>query len=804
MWVRLALVLAPCFFAWSGQPAAAQVTVTQAQLNAFKIMNYYPMVNNWSLMWSSWDPATINSDFALIASLHANVVRVIVQSSTVGYPDPTSTMLNEISQMIQMADNNGLKVQLTLFDYFSSYTDISGSKTWANAVVSPYAGDPRIAFIELQNEISTTSSAAMTWAQTMIPYLQSISGGIPVTVSVTLNLLVSLPQLITALGTSQPDFYDVHQYSYAPQEAYYQTAQAQQMAAAQGKPVLVGETGQSTNAAGFTQLPVPATQTSYEAFQDYFYRLEFTADAGLGIPPAAPWILWDFTTCPSCTSTPAEENYGLYRTDGTAKPAAATVSSVFNGNPVDTSFNNGFEEYDLDPTHGNMPLLWQDVTASPAVNAEDTTVSHSGCCSASISNATGTGTPSLWAWPVANINPSGGSYTASVWVKGLNAAGTTQICIVYYTNLQASNTQKCGGSLSGTTGWQQISVTYAPQSTTALARLYLKTSNNPGTVWFDDVTFEPAPLSASQILTTSSGLAYSRITQSFVGTVTIKNVSTATIAGPFQILFQSLPAGITLAGATGTFNGSSYLTVANTASLAAGQSATVTVQFKDPTMVHVTFTPAVYSGSFNYTGVISNCASDETVMFFGAAAAATAAYSVTIDTRSGANVSGWLDLNFDPGGANSQFATAAVWNFTTNGTLDPAGPTLTGDVSGALPGPVAFDNATFFNDYFQNSLFGTTLSFDLEAAVPAIDSPNGTSSSGSVFSPSLGDQNNNPLLTNDTVYGLTFRTDINLDGTIALTNNSTQTSISPIPEPGSLALLGAGAMLLGFLRLRRK
>jgi hypothetical protein len=54
-----------------------------------------------------------------------------------------------------------------------------------------------------------------------------------------------------------------------------------------------------------------------------------------------------------------------------------------------------------------------------------------------------------------------------------------------------------------------------------------------------------------------------------------------------------------VANATGAFNGSSYLTVPSVASLAPGQSAAVTVQFKNPSNAVINFTPVVYSGSLN-------------------------------------------------------------------------------------------------------------------------------------------------------------------------------------------------------------
>jgi hypothetical protein len=80
--------------------------------------------------------------------------------------------------------------------------------------------------------------------------------------------------------------------------------------------------------------------------------------------------------------------------------------------------------------------------------------------------------------------------------------------------------------------------------------------------------------------------------------VTIKNVSAGSVSGPFQIVFASLPGGVTLLNAAGTYNGNPYFTI-NTASLAAGQSSTVSVQFSDPSNTAIHVSPTAYSGSFN-------------------------------------------------------------------------------------------------------------------------------------------------------------------------------------------------------------
>jgi hypothetical protein len=101
----------------------------------------------------------------------------------------------------------------------------------------------------------------------------------------------------------------------------------------------------------------------------------------------------------------------------------------------------------------------------------------------------------------------------------------------------------------------------------------------------------------SDVATTASGLAYSRVSQTFNGTVTLTNIGTSPISGPFQILLTSLTGGVTLANGTGNLSGVPYVTVSAVTSLAAGQSVTVAVQFKNPSFGTINFTPQIYSGS---------------------------------------------------------------------------------------------------------------------------------------------------------------------------------------------------------------
>src|SRR5580658_9770598 len=103
---------------------------------------------------------------------------------------------------------------------------------------------------------------------------------------------------------------------------------------------------------------------------------------------------------------------------------------------------------------------------------------------------------------------------------------------------------------------------------------------------------------------------------------------------------------------------------------------------------------------------------------------------VTVNTSSIAGTAGSPDFQFNPGPLITQAADLQILGFSSDGTLDGP-PSLTGDVSGTLPGTLSFDNGTFFNDYFTGFTYGTTLSFAVDLFGPAISSPDGVSQSGS-------------------------------------------------------------------------
>jgi hypothetical protein len=146
-----------------------------------------------------------------------------------------------------------------------------------------------------------------------------------VTVSVTgWNTASELGQLITALGTSQPDFYDIHFYGTPPYMLSTFQA-AKQMA--NGKPLLIGETGYSTDPSNSSWLGASQSTSTQELRQASYYTYVEKAAKDAGLPPAGSWTLNDFPALPNLSGI--EQHFGLYRLDGTPKPAVATLDNAF-------------------------------------------------------------------------------------------------------------------------------------------------------------------------------------------------------------------------------------------------------------------------------------------------------------------------------------------------------------------------------------------------------------------------------------------------------------------------------------------
>jgi hypothetical protein len=453
-----------------------------------KAINYNRSGAGWTYLWQRWDPVQMDQDFARIAGLSANAVRIAIQPSAFGWPRPAPGMEAKLIRTLAMASDHGLRVELELFDWWGSYSDFASSDRWTKAVVGSLRNDPRLAFIELQNEIKPENPQAMAWAIHELPIVKRDAGDVPVTVSVSNNAQFSAVQelvaLKMALADSPPDFYDLHVYGPVG-AAYSEMAVAKALVAP--APLYIGEVGASSHVAASGSSVALA-----EAQQDEDLRTVEWAARANGLPAPAVWTYEDLERSGVPAAAGLDEagyQFGLFHVDGTPKPSAASVASAFHDAPIDTGFNGGFEASD-----GTAPALWHQFRPTQGHLVWDTSVAHSGRASVRLNQTTGdaTGAPSFYATPVVSPLREGEQFHFGAWAKGAMTTGVNVVSVSWFGPGYAYLGRNDSSLLpSGTTGWTQLGGVATVPAGAIYGQIFVKSFNNRGTVWYDDVTFSP-------------------------------------------------------------------------------------------------------------------------------------------------------------------------------------------------------------------------------------------------------------------------------------------------------------------------
>jgi hypothetical protein len=327
----------------------------------------------------------------------------------------------------------------------------------------------------------------------MIPYIRRLMGGeTPVTLSVAgRDSVRRLAVLKRGLGAVRPDFFDIHYFGgEGGATAYDVFARAKEIAAP--TPLWVGETGYTTlpDASGYGG--IPATVAAQEAAQSLFLESVNWAARANGLPADGIWVLDDLVpeAVPDrvARADDPELHYGLYRVDGTAKPAAGIVRAAFDDStPLD--FNGGFEDAVPSGSGIVVPADWE-MSGRDVVFTRDAAVAASGSASGRLAPYGGGGAGSFSLVP-----PDGGVYTGtrvSATASAQRADPNGQVFLVIEWHDGANRLLRRDASAPlgpDATTWTTLSVSGVAPRDAAYARVDLVGEDITAPVWFDDVTF---------------------------------------------------------------------------------------------------------------------------------------------------------------------------------------------------------------------------------------------------------------------------------------------------------------------------
>ncbi|NMO53244.1 cellulase family glycosylhydrolase [Actinoplanes sp. TBRC 11911] len=437
-----------------------------------KSINYYPAGAGWSKMWSSWDAAKVDADLAKAAALGATNVRAIIFPNTFGFPTPQAEYTSRLASFVSMAGARGMTVRFTLFDWWDGYSEVTNSVNWATTLLTPYRNDSRVISVELQNEFNPSDTAAVAWAKKIVPAVRSAFPTMPLTFSVDGTTgIPGMSKIKSVLGSTPVDFYDYHFYGNS-ERALAMVKQAQ--AAVAPAPVVIGEVGLNT-------------LQNTEGEQAAFLARVFQAATQAGVLSVSPWTLTDFAqgAIPDSqvAKLPAQYSYGLYRTDGSAKPAAAVVKAAWMAAAMPADLlDNGFEA-------AAGQTAWRPFLPELGLGVKTQAQARSGKWSLSFTN-TGKNASGVPSWRVAPITPvqPNQKWHAEVYARGNAASGTNQIALSWFD----ANDKWLGGASSaslpaGTTNWTKLAVDGTAPAGAASMQVHLKSGENDGTIWFDDV-----------------------------------------------------------------------------------------------------------------------------------------------------------------------------------------------------------------------------------------------------------------------------------------------------------------------------
>ncbi|MBX3010739.1 MAG: cellulase family glycosylhydrolase [Caldilineaceae bacterium] len=288
-------------------------------------INYYPQASPWTKFWPNYKTTTTLADLALIRQLGLNTIRIFISYADFGADDIQGTEIAKLTHFLDQAHAQGLKVIVTLFDHHTDHH----VRTWAGddrhlaGLIPAFADHPAILAWDIKNEPNrdygaNTQALVDAWLRHIARTVRRYDPNHLITIG------WSQPEAATALL----DVVDFVSFHYFEELADYTPRLEQLMAAAGDKPVLLQEFVMSTWNSFWPHGHTEAEQAHYYAALLRQHRAHPTAGYMV-------WTLHDFDEVPLAEfNTPwqraTQANMGLFRRDGTLKPAASIITPGAN------------------------------------------------------------------------------------------------------------------------------------------------------------------------------------------------------------------------------------------------------------------------------------------------------------------------------------------------------------------------------------------------------------------------------------------------------------------------------------------
>ncbi len=285
-------------------------------------INYYPQATPWDEFWPNYDPAVIESDFAVIKSLGLNTVRIFVPFEQFGGPTVDPERVEQLADLLNRADGHGLKVIVTLFDFRADYSLL----LWPNAdrhmetLLTHFKEHPAILAWDIKNEPDRDYGAA--GRETVNVWLAHTAR---LARTFDPNHLITIGWSTPEAAHALPNVVDVVSFHYYAPASQLSTAYQSLRASVADRPILLTEFGLPTwNSFFFPNGHSRQEQAVY--YGDVLGVLRTTDASGY-----LAWTLYDFGHVPPTVAgrypwqVGPQKHLGVLLQNGAAKPAAALL-----------------------------------------------------------------------------------------------------------------------------------------------------------------------------------------------------------------------------------------------------------------------------------------------------------------------------------------------------------------------------------------------------------------------------------------------------------------------------------------------
>ncbi len=146
-----------------------------------KGINYYPQQTPWNMFGEDFDIDTIANDFDILVDAGLNTIRIFVPYEAFGKVEINAVMLDQLRQVLDMAEAKELKAIVTLFDFYGDYSVLDWTMTHRHAeqIVAAFTDHKAILAWDVKNEpnldFATRKKENVTaWLKEMIHHIKEV------------------------------------------------------------------------------------------------------------------------------------------------------------------------------------------------------------------------------------------------------------------------------------------------------------------------------------------------------------------------------------------------------------------------------------------------------------------------------------------------------------------------------------------------------------------------------------------------------------------------------------------------------